>query len=246
MIPMLQHRSLGVEYVEVTDEPHHVEQFKNEYARVYMASIAPGTCTLYHRHQITTLYVVMAGGLCRSEEPGNQPQRTRVGRAVPLPTKLSWALRRRFSRPLPLPTGTVLMQYHSDTPLTHRLHASTRNPGVIQMLGIELLTDAPRDQSQPAHRLGLTVEHEDRQATTYRIRLKPGQSTNRLEPGAPSILALVSGSAHLQSTSAGTVARPLAPGTVQWLNANENFTLTSPAANLHALLITLNVVAANP
>ena len=212
-----------------------------------MASIAPGTCTLYHHHHINTIYVVMAGGLCRSEEPGNQPQRTRVGRSVLLPTKLSWALRRRFARPLPLPAGILLMQYHSDTPLTHRLHASTSNPAPIQMLGIELLTDPAPDQPHPAHRLGLTVEYEDRQATTYGIRLKPGQSTNRLQPGAPSILALVSGSAQLQSLNAGTVGRPLAPGTVQWLDSGENFELTNPAAaTLHALLITLNVLTASP
>ena len=47
MTPTLQHDpKLGVAYVEVNDEPHHIEQLRNAYVRVYLATIEPGTCTL--------------------------------------------------------------------------------------------------------------------------------------------------------------------------------------------------------
>jgi len=56
---VLTDAKLGVEYVKVNDEPNHVERFKNDWVRVYMATIAPGTNTLYHRHCENTLYIAV-------------------------------------------------------------------------------------------------------------------------------------------------------------------------------------------
>jgi hypothetical protein len=53
----------GIEYVEVNDESNHVERFKNDWVRVYMATIAPGTKTLFHRHRENTLYVAVENGI---------------------------------------------------------------------------------------------------------------------------------------------------------------------------------------
>ena len=62
----------GIDWVEVNDEPNHVEQFRNDAVRVYEARIDPGTATLYHHHSLDTIYVIMAGGRFRSEEPVHQ------------------------------------------------------------------------------------------------------------------------------------------------------------------------------
>ena len=251
-----QDNTLGVEYVEIADEPRHVEQLRNDLVRVYLATIEPGTRTLYHRHRVNTLYVVMTGGLSRSDEPGHQQQRTAIGRSVGIATKLVWALRRGLLGTVRLPTGTLLMQYHKDFPLTHRLHAAASNPDPIRMLGIELLTEASGPQHRPVEMPGLSVEHHDRQATTYRIRLAPGQSTGRLHAGRPALLALVPARGQAQLATAETPRRPLTSALqtapdgragcdLQWLTSEDDYTLSNPGpTTLDALLIALNQPAA--
>jgi hypothetical protein len=210
--------------VDVDGEPRHVEQFRNRYARVYLATIEPGTCTLYHRHRVDTLYVVLAGGLCRSDEPGHQRRRTGVGRSTGVAAKLAMALRRKLAVPLRLPTGTLLMQYHTEFPLTHRLCAAAGNRYPVRMLGIELRPGAGRPAPLPALLPGLPVEYRDGLATTYRIRLAPGQRTGALRTGRPGLLVEVGGA-----------------GTVRWLDAGDDGALanTSPTT-VDALLVTLN------
>lgn len=233
--------TLGVEYVDVDDEPNHVEQFKNEYVRVYLATIAPGARTLYHRHCVNTLYIVMAGGLSRSDEPGHQKQRTGVGRSTHATTKLLWWSRRKLGRTLRLPTGTLLAQYHGEFPLTHRLCAAAGNEQPMRMLGIELLTNPDRQLERAPSLPGLPVEYEDAQVIAYRIELAPGERTSCLHLADPGVLAVVSGSAQqLERELTGASNNTLAAGAVQWLDQDDALELANPAATpLHAVLITL-------
>ncbi len=215
--------TLGVEYVEVADEPRHVEVFRNERLRAYLATIDPGTATLYHRHRLDTLYVAVSGGLSRSDEPGRQRQHTLLGRSVRPSGKLALGLRRAVLGTVRLPTGTVLMQYHRDFPLTHRLRASGRNTGPIRMLGVEFAPEPAGPPRTPATLPGLAVEYRDAHATTYRIRPVPGRSTVRVHSGFPALLVVVDS------------------GAVRWLSGDGGFTVENPAsAPLDALLIVPN------
>ena len=214
--------------VDVADEPHHVERLRNDHVRVYLATIEPGARTLYHRHHVDTLYVVMAGGLSRSEEPVRQRQRTSAGRSLSIAAKLALASRRRLTGSVRLPTGAVLMQYHRDFPLTHRLCAAPRNAGPIRMLGVEMLAPScgTAHRSAGLHGVpGLPVEYRDRHATTYRIRLAPGQSTGRIHAGRPALLVLL-----------GAVSE------LRWLESEDDCTLHNPGtALLEALLIVMKI-----
>ncbi len=244
MTPTLQHDpKLGVEYVEVNDEPHHIEQLRNAYVRVYLATIDPGTCTLYHRHRLNTLYIVTSEGSSKSEEPGNQKQHTGVGRSIPITTKLTWWANRKLARTLRLPTGTVLMQHHAEFPLTHRLCAASENDQPIRMLGIELLTDPHRPPGPPPRLAAHPVEYHDDQATVYRIELTHGHQTDRLRPRRPGLLVVLSGTAQLQ-LAPGASSQTLNSGAVHWLDNEDDFELANPAATpLHALLIALTTPA---
>lgn len=225
-----------MEHVEVADEPRHIEQLRNEHVRVYLATIEPGAQTLYHRHHANTLYVVMTGGRWRSDQPGHQPQRTGIGRSVPVTTKLAAALRRRLGGAMRLPAGTLLMQYHNDFPLTHRLRAAASNPEPIRMLGIELLSEAHGPQHSPVRIPGLSVEYHDRQATTYRIRLAPGQSTGPLHTGRPALLVPLAVPGQPRSAPVGETAPSL-----RWLASDDDWTLDNPGPTpLDALLVAMN------
>jgi hypothetical protein len=231
---------LDIDYVDVEDEPNHSERVKNEYVHAYLATIPPGTCTLYHRHGVNTLYIVVEPGLSRSEAPGNQKQRIGVGRSTHAATKLSWWFERKRGRQPWFPTGTLLMYHNGEFPLIHRLCADARNQQPIRMLGMALLTNA-RPLGERAPKLkGLPLEYQDDQVTAYRIKLAPEKRTSSLHPAQPSILAVVSGNAELQGEARGKSADTLTAGTVKWFDQDDIFELANPGATpLHAFLITI-------
>ena len=120
---------IGVDWVDVSAEPNHVEQFRSDVARVYEVTIMPGTATLYHRHDRDTVYVITAGGRFRSQEPGHQRSRTSLGHSTGLLSQLGLLAARLTHGWLQVPAGTVILQPHKDFPLIHRVHAHRTNPG---------------------------------------------------------------------------------------------------------------------
>jgi nucleoside-diphosphate-sugar epimerase/quercetin dioxygenase-like cupin family protein len=216
----------GVDWVEVNDEPNHVEQFRNDAVRVYEARIDPGAATLYHHHSLDTIYVIMAGGRFRSEEPVHQKSSTKLGRSVSLPTKLAWGIRRALTGgTLQMPAGTFLMQYHRAHPLVHRVVASSQNAVPIRMLGIEL--HARSHPSLLRTGSGVRLEYADGHARTYRIRRETGEWTDILQPEHGAVLAVTAGTGVL---SIEGTERHLAAGSVAWIAPSTHMRLGNPGA----------------
>ena len=67
-----------IECVAISEEPHHSVLFKNQFFRVYMAVIPPGTRTQYHRHSENTLYTVLDGGYSSTLTIGDPGQNSYV------------------------------------------------------------------------------------------------------------------------------------------------------------------------
>jgi dihydroflavonol-4-reductase len=224
----------GIDWVDVNDEPNHAELFRNNAVRVYEARIDPGTATLYHHHSLDTIYVIMAGGRFRSEEPVHQKSSTKLGRSVSLPAKLVWGIRRALTGgTLQLPAGTFLMQYHRAHPLIHRVLASSDNATPIQMLGVEL-----HAASQPSVLLtgsGVCLEYADEHARTYRIERGTGEWTDILQLAHGAVLAVIAGTGVL---SIGGTEQHLAAGSVSWIASTPNIRLGGlGATTLNCLLI---------
>jgi dihydroflavonol-4-reductase len=216
----------GVDWVEVDDEPNHVERFCNDAVRVYEARIDPGTATLYHHHSLDTIYVIMAGGRFRSEEPVHQKSSTKLGRSVKLPTKLAWGIRRALTGgTLQMPAGTFLMQYHRTHPLIHRVVASSENAAPIRMLGIELHTT--RHPSVIPTGSGVRLEYADERTRTYRIRRESGEWTDILQPEHGAVLAVVADTSVL---SIEGTEQHLAAGSVSWIAPTTHMRLGNPGA----------------
>lgn len=235
---------LGVEYVEVVDEPLHVEQFRNERIRVYYVTLAPGASTLFHRHSENTLYVVIEGGVSSSEEPGRQKQRIPgVGRSLSLGAKLSLAAQRLILGQTHVPTAALVMQYHAAHPLTHRVCAAARNQRAMQLIGIEIMPHQRRSLDFVRERLaawdmrGLPRELSDRHVSVRRVQLAPGERSARRRIGPPSLLVALKGAADW---TAGGSVRAIKPGTAQWLGSRARLELVNPhPAPFEALLVTL-------
>jgi dihydroflavonol-4-reductase len=216
----------GIHWVEVNDEPNHVELFRNDALRVYQARIDPGTATHYHHHGLDTIYVIMAGGRFRSEEPVHQNSSTKLGRSVSLPTKLAWGIRRALTGgTLQLPAGTLLMQYHRAHPLIHRVLASSDNAAPIRMLGVEL--HATSHPSLLPTSSGVRLEYADEHARTYRIRRGTREWTDSLQVAHGAVLAVIAGTGVL---SIEDTEQQLAEGSVTWIAATPNMRLGNPSA----------------
>jgi hypothetical protein len=226
----------GIDWVEVNDEPNHVELFRNDAVRVYEARIDPGTATLYHHHSLDTIYVIMAGGRFRSEEPVHQKSSTQLGRSVSPATKLVWGVRRALTGgTLQMPAGTLLMQYHRAHPLIHRVVASSENAAPIRMLGIEL--HATSRPSALATGAGVRLEYADERTRTYRIGRETGEWTGMLRPVHGAVLAVITGICVL---SIEGDERRIVAGSASWIAPTTGIRLGNAAATtLSCLLIAL-------
>ena len=232
---------LGVEYFEVNDEPNHVERFKNDWVRVYMATIAPGTKTLFHRHRENTLYIAIEGGIHHNDLPGTQKQRS-IGlpRSLKLKTKVVWLLRRLLFGTVDLPTSTMVMQYHRDFPIVHRICASSKNGHPMELLGIEVFRHPTRRNNTPLDASGFALEYTDAELTAYRVRLDAGSSTGRRRIPWPSLLVMTKGSGRLSTGNDLASSIELGAGGVQWLGENANMDLANIGNDgLDALLVTI-------
>lgn len=190
---------IGVDWVDVSAEPNHVEQFRTDVARVYEVTIVAGTATLYHRHDRDTVYVITAGGRFRSQEPGHQRSRTSLGRSTPLHTQLRLLITRLANGWLRMPSGTVVLQPHKAFPLIHRVHAHPSNPGPIRMVGVELQSSY-RPPGRMGRVAGLRVEKRGARWLVYRLRLDAGTATTFTVAGG-GVLIVVAGTAELSGVS---------------------------------------------
>jgi hypothetical protein len=230
---------LGIEYVEVNDEPNHVERFRNDWVRVYMATIAPGTRTLYHRHRENTLYVAIHGGIHHNDLPGVQKQRS-IGlpRSLGLATKVAWFVKRLVFGTVNLPTSTMVMQYHREFPIIHRICASTKNGQPMDLLGIEVFRHPILRNDTLLDASGFALEYTDAELTVYRVRLSAGRSTGHLRVPGPSVLVMTTGSGRLSTGDDFASSFALGAGSVRWLGETANLDLANVGnGGLDALLV---------
>jgi hypothetical protein len=233
--------TLGIEYVEVNDEPNHVERFKNDWVRVYMATIAPGGQTLYHRHCQNTLYVAIHGGIHHNDLPGVQKQRS-IGLplSLGLATKVAWLLRRLVFGTVDLPTSTMVMQYHREFPIIHRICASSKNGQPMDLLGIEVFRHPTLRNDTVLDASGFSLEYTDAELAAYRVRLSAGRSTGRLHIPGPSLLVMTTGSGRLSTGNDFASSFALGTGGVRWLGETANLDLANVGNDtLDALLVTI-------
>ncbi|SOX54824.1 hypothetical protein MAAFP003_3503 [Mycobacterium ahvazicum] len=188
----------GVDWVDVTIEPHHVEQFGDADVRIYEATIAPGAATMFHRHTFDTLYVVTAGGRFRSEEPGRQKPGTRPGRSTPLLRQLGWLFARKVRGGwISMPTGTLIAQPHRTHPLIHRVVGNPGNAAPIRMLGVELHRDRPVSDVLPGGP-GIRVENPGHPWPAYRLTGPAEGGPLEVTLAGGGVLVVVAGTATVE------------------------------------------------
>lgn len=108
-------------FVEVLDEPCHKPFIQNSRINVFIAKLARNNTTLYHRHKENTVYVVIAGSLCRTQVLGSDV------------------------RAQEYLTGDCFTAEHRLKPMIHRVECLNESPSDAWFVGSEILQDKAFD-----------------------------------------------------------------------------------------------------
>ncbi len=172
------------EYVEVADEPLHKEIHADGHFRAYMATIAPGQATGFHRHSQDTLYIVIHGGrMYNKNYRGSKRSSMFFPRSFPLYKKLWFAVQNVFTGAVRLPDGLFFFMPTQKNPSIHLAKASPRNRNAACLMGVEVRYGStgfvPHAHNTPA----LRVEFDNGVAKVLVCRLGPGASCDIALPG---------------------------------------------------------------
>jgi nucleoside-diphosphate-sugar epimerase len=222
----------GTEFVEVDDEPHHDFHFVNPWVRVYTATIAPGARTLFHRHAADTLYVVIRGGVFKTELVGHPRYGIGFPKSVDTATKVRWGARRLLTGSLDLPTSNVFAQYNKDVPMIHRISADPRNEGDVQFMGIELLR-RPMGVPPTTAVNNDNVEFRDRNFRVRRLLAPPRQLARHERLLFPSLCIVTKGAGQVNGAALGV-------GDIKWIDHGEELAMEPAGSHpLEVLAVSL-------
>ena len=127
-------------YVEVDNEPLHLEMYKNDLIRIYRAILYPGVRTDFHRHSKNTIYITLKGGMVSTEKMKGTPYcPTVLTKRLPIAQRLSLLFQKIFNDSLNLTDGFIFYMPSKENPIIHRARASELNHGYMVLLGIEVL-----------------------------------------------------------------------------------------------------------
>lgn len=143
------------EWVPVYEEPRHRLVFENSQTMILDVNLPPGYVSLYHKHQLDTLYVTISGTQVWAQPMGGERGHADVK------------------------TGDL--RFSSDNhgmPHIHRVGNVGTAP--FHVIGVGVKTDASNDVTPiEGDTSGLELVDEKSNASVYRIRLKPGEKSGQ-------------------------------------------------------------------
>jgi len=224
----------SVDFVEVEAEPKHPEQFRNERVRVYVCTIPPGECTLFHRHTMDTVYIVLSGGTLRTKNAPNRGRSpTTFPRSFPIPARARLGIQTVFGGVSTLKPPRYFITLSGRREAIHRVSASRRNAGDVRLLGIELRHGIDAGGKSLELARPFKKECVVGSFSIFRLALRPGESTGELSLSRPALFVCVAGSAEIAQTpgsiEAGdsSISKTLTPETTLWVGAAEALAITS-------------------
>ncbi len=145
--------SYSQEWVPVYEEPRHRLAFENSQAMILDVNLPPGYVSLYHKHQLDTLYVTISGTQVWAQPMGGE------------------------KRDADVKTGDL--RFSSDNhglPHIHRVGNVGTAP--FRVIGVGIKSDISNNvRPIGGDTSGLELVDEKPQASVYRISLKPGEES---------------------------------------------------------------------
>ncbi len=193
-------------YVEVRDEPRHYPRFENDYVRVYDVRFPPGEASLFHRHDVDTMYVTVNDARVYDE-----------------------TFQTGESQLHELHAGLSLCRPHGSEPLIHKVRND--GAGLMHMIGAEVKKLPPLVSDQPlAARCHTPLENLSgaERLRFYQLQLEPGESTGEISYGFSGLLVSLSdANIEFADSRAGTRVISFAPGSHIWHDGPVTQTVTN-------------------
>ncbi len=193
-------------YVEVRDEPRHYPRFENDYVRVYDVRFPPGEASLFHRHDVDTMYVTVNDTRVYDEtfETGE-------------------------SQLHELHAGLSLCRPHGSEPLIHKVR--NEGEGLMHMIGAEVkkLPSVVSTQplEAPCHTRLENLSGAER-LRFYQLQLEPGESTGEITYRFSGLLVSLSdANVEFTDSQAGCRVISFAPGSHIWHDGPVTQTITN-------------------
>jgi hypothetical protein len=156
--------------VPIEEEPYHHFEYENQYLRVFDVIFPPGYITLPHIHAKDNAAIVINEGLHKIETLGENPEIKLVNPKV----------------------GEALFAYGSEEPYTHKItnlvNEILRFKDVEVLSSLGLSEDDLATDNLPGHEIIL----DNDKMRVYRLKLKPGKSTELLTHNFPFLTVAIS------------------------------------------------------
>lgn len=183
--------------VEVRDEPLHKPVFQNGHIRLLDVWIGPGDTSLYHIHQIPSIFVFISETEVVQQILGKDPvvSRTEYGQ--------TWY--RNFS----------------EGPFIHRVYGN--DSGRIHAIDIELIGNSRPGQPGLKITKGLSLVKEEERNRTFRFQLAPGEKTTIQTRSYPGVWVVYKGAMEKWEKRRKVMAR----GDWSWMDAGRKLVLVN-------------------
>ncbi|TPW29709.1 hypothetical protein FJU08_12905 [Martelella alba] len=184
-------------FVEVLNEPRHFHRFQNDYVRVYDVRFGPGETSLYHRHNIDTMYVTVNDAEVYDHTFQSDETTAKTHH---------------------LTAGLSMCRPHGSDPLIHKVRND--GDGLMHMIGAEVLKlpdlVSEKPLSAPCHTQLDNLSGAER-LRFYRIALQPGETTGEITYGFSGLTVSIS-DASVAVAEPGGSSRVLSfsPGSHVW------------------------------
>ncbi|MEN8907214.1 MAG: NAD-dependent epimerase/dehydratase family protein [Clostridiales bacterium] len=181
-------------YVNVIDEPKHIECFKNEYFRVYNAKLKPGESTLYHKHSKDTVYIVLNGGKIHTKPYiKNKKSSTNFPKSVKLYSKIYFLIQKLFTSYIKLPDDMIFILLNKRLNYIHKAITHTKNNFDMEMMGIEISKTFCKKIISNLDDALFKIEYRNKFFSIFNFELKYGESSGTYSFESPFIIVCIRG-----------------------------------------------------
>ena len=139
--------------IPVKDEPRHHNVFENSFIRVLDVRIKPGDTSLFHKHAIPSVFIVL--------------HPAKMGSEVKVEEQKSTALAAR--------DPSITFEGFYKSPRIHR--AWNEDTSLYHVMDIEILSNGGRAVSTPIQQDGFKLLFDEQPVRAYRLTLQEGSST---------------------------------------------------------------------
>jgi quercetin dioxygenase-like cupin family protein len=199
--------------VEVRNEPRHKNVFENDYLRILDVHIKPGDTTMYHRHALPSVIVMLSSVGTGSQLLG--------GSASSGKSK----------------NGNTWYAGYGEKPIVHRVW--NEDTKMFHVMDIELFVPGGAEKFEPLKEESFQLAFQEKGVNAYSINLAASKEIKAGPDNHPQLLVCTAGKLEMHSRKNDKIVR-LENGIYVWIEAGDSYQLSNSGdQDASAILIEL-------